>query len=301
MIAAPVVQLAAPKPVFGCGNPACGRPVVNAFLCPGCLARLEQLLSELPAELRDLDVTITRQANAGRPESTSHGKPGTTVLYDPDDTASKVADQARNGLSSWVRHLCEQRGLRPPLIRTTPAMALWLTAHVNSIGQDEAAGDCYDAMRALRSAIRHAIDNLTRRWAGPCTAKILVADIISYDTHLALGEVRTECGADLRTRPGAKIIRCEACGAEYDPVERLRWILAKSREHHGTARFCANALTDAGYHVTVKQIGDLARRGRLISYRDSTSEYDRHGDPVPLYLLGDLIDFLDRDRRKVSA
>jgi len=294
MTTAPVVQPDPRRPVLGCRNPACGRPVSDAFLCRGCLARLEKTLAELPAELRDLEVTITRQANAGRPESTSRGKPGSGVLYDPDDAASKVADEARNEASTWVRHLCEQRGLRPPALRTTAAMTLWLTAHVGAIGQDESAGECYTWARMLRSAIRHAIDNLARRWAGPCTAQLLVADVVLTDGVIALGEVRTECGADLRTRPGAKVIRCDACGAEYDPVERLKWILSKSREHHGTARFCANALTDAGYHVTAKQIDTLARRGKLISYRDD--EIGR-----PLYLLGDLLDLLDRDRTKVSA
>lgn len=271
----------------------CGRPAPTAVICPACTGRLERTLAELPADLRDLQITITRQANAGRPESTSHGKPGTVVLYDPDDTASKVADQARTGLGTWIRHLVESRGLPAPALTTTAAMALWLTHHVQAIAQDEAAGDCYDRIHELHRAIRRAVDNLAKRWAGPCTARLLVADLVIAGAGLGIGVVERECGADLRTRPGAKVIRCDMCGAEYEPVERLKWILAKSREHHATATFCANALTDAGYAVTSNQILKLAGRGKLLSYRDDDAGR-------PLYLIGDLLDLLDRDRR-VSA
>jgi len=279
----------------------CGRPAPTAVICPACTTRLERTLAELPNDLRDLEVTITRQANAGRPESTSHGKPGTVVLYDPDATAAKVADQARTGLSTWIRHLTGQRGLTPPALRTAPAMAIWLTHHVQAIAQDEAAGDCYDRIHELHRAIRRAIDNLAKRWAGPCTARLLVADLVIAGPGIGIGVVERECGADLRTRPGAKVIRCDMCGAEYSPVERIRWLMAKAREQQGTADFCADAFTDAGYSVTVKQIMDMRRRGRLFSYRDSDAEFDRQGRAKPLFLIGDLLDLLARDRGKVSA
>jgi hypothetical protein len=284
-----------------CAVPDCGRPAPNAYLCPRCTDRLEKLLAELPADLRELEVTVTRQANAGRPEQTKRRKPGTTVLYDPDEPASKVAMQAHNGLSTIVRHLCEQRGLTPPYLMTAPAMAIWLTRNAAAIAQDELAGDIHDRMHELRRAIRRAIDNLAKRWAGPCTARLVIADIVAFDTGLAFGAVERECGADLRTRPGAKVITCDACGAEYDPIKRLKWVLAKSREHHETAGRCAEVLTQAGYHITEKQIMTLKARGKLFAYRDSTAEFDQQGRPRPLFLIGDLLDLLDHAERRVGA
>lgn len=273
----------------------CGRPSPDTYLCPRCADHLEKLLAELPALLRDLEVTISRQANAGRPEQTQRGKPGTTVLYDPGDHASRLADEARMGLSTWVRHLCEQRGYPQPYLMTARSMAVWLTSHVSAIAADEAAGDCYARMQELRHAISRAIDNLAKVLAGQCTATIKALDLAVHGADLAVGYLERPCDAILRTRHGDRMIRCDECGTEYDAVEVWVANLERAREQHLTAEDCARLITRARLgHVTEPQIRKLTSRGKLFSYRDD--EVGR-----PLYLLGELLDLLARDDRKVSA
>lgn len=94
----------------------CGRPSPDAYLCTGCTSQLERILAELPAHLAELEVTLTRQARTTRGGG---GKP-TKAAESPlpyDVAASDLADRVRNGLSTWIRHLTESRGVEAPDFR----------------------------------------------------------------------------------------------------------------------------------------------------------------------------------------
>jgi len=269
----------------------------DAMLCRRCLYRLERILAELPSWLSELQRTETRQSNTSGPDG---GKP-TKRAEQPlpfDARAVVLAEQARNGLSSWIRHLCEQRGLTTPKLDRTAHMAVWLTAHVAAIAQDEAAADCYTAMVELRRALMRHVDNLGKRWAGPCTAMV-DEYALSLDSGDQLRPVlvqtgtRRQCGADLRTRPGSPVIICAECGAEYDPIERAQWTLGQSRDHLDSAAFIAHALTDAGYPVKRNTITMWARREKLFAWRE-----DDLGRP--LYRVGDVLDLVLAARRTAA-
>jgi hypothetical protein len=258
-----------------CSTPDCGRPSPDAFLCRTCTTHLERTLAHIPSQLRDLEVTITKQARANRGD---HGK-ATKQASQPlpiDLTAQHLADQARNGLSTWIRHLTEARGLTPPRITLAADMATWLVAHIDSIRQDELAGELHTAMDALARELRSAVDNHGKRYAGPCIATVVVGDIIATttddgETVISVATSTRQCGADLRVRDGATTMTCKVCGREYTTAERLTWILSQSADHLATATELARVLTRAGHPVTPERIRKWAERTRTWPKREATA------------------------------
>jgi hypothetical protein len=316
------------------------RPAHEGYLCEQCTRTLEKILAELPAQLDELQTTINRQANAGRRDNGSHTKAASQPL--PIDLrAGHLLDMARNGLSTWIRHLCESRGIteipnlheravttrvavigpvhpaclhescrdfrieRTPAV-TTAGLAVWLTANIEAIRQDELAGEMYAAMVQLQRALNQAVDNHGKRYAGLCTELVTVAvDVTPGPVAVVVPELVDQpqvCNQPLYTRPGAKVIRCSArddetgellgCGKEYRASERMRWALEQSEELLESAQFIAHALTDAGYHVTAGQIRGMDKRGRLFAWRED-------GEGKPLYRVGDVVDLL-REKTKES-
>ena len=165
----------------------CHRPSPDAMLCWTCTRTLEQAIAELPADLRDLQLVDTRQAAGplgvnwyrqwdGPFEEGSLGDAPWEFAPGPNDQIWCTA----NTVSTWVRHLCESRGLQPPtatrgkwlahrrlVIRRNRAdwltgrvwipspeqpitlLVHWLLAHIDSIRQDEAAAQILDEFTGL--------------------------------------------------------------------------------------------------------------------------------------------------------
>lgn len=271
----------------------CDRPA-DGYLCHRCGQILEKILAELPATLTDLQTTLTRQARTSR---SGGGKP-TKAAASPlpfDVHASELADRARNGLSTWIRHLVESRGVeviegpthppggcqhdscriirnRAPVIERTEDMALWLVQYIETIRQDEVAADLLTQLQGIQSELRAAVDNREAKFAGQCTAilseselAVTVAGTEAGALTVAVEQsppVERICGATLRMRPNSKTVTCKACGAEYPTLEISRRILMQSQDYQGTATFIANALTDAGYPVKAETIRKWAQRSR---------------------------------------
>lgn len=313
----------------------CGRPSRDAYLCHGCTAKLEKILAEFPAQLRELQITLTRQSNAAR----GQGKP-TKAAEQPlpfDLRAARLVYEIRNEAAGWIRHLCESRrapvpqfgGRREPrregpiccdcrhytchLIRvsqterlaSTRAMLEWLYAHVPTIRQDEAAAALFGWAKALRHDLASIVDNHEKCYRGPCTAKIQVADValaVYVDTHvehLTLSPTTRTCGADIYARHGMERFKCRVCGASYTAAERMMWTLASGRELMFTAAFIAQALTESGKPVKVDRLYRWAKRGKLFAWQQDDLGRD-------LYRIGDVLDLLDsyeqnRKPREVAA
>jgi len=76
----------------------CGRPSRDAYLCHGCTAKLEKILAEFPAQLRELETTLTRQSDAIR---------GLEAVYPfivratADAIADQLLDMANTSLSGF--------------------------------------------------------------------------------------------------------------------------------------------------------------------------------------------------------
>jgi hypothetical protein len=311
----------------------CDTPT-DATLCHPCTRRLTAVLDDLPQWLAELGTTAARQGNTSSPD----GGKATKQFEQPiplHAPAVELLDQAGRGITEWATTIAHARGLTPPPMRrpavtrtdtrvrilrnrpvrveshlvelrraaTTPLsdVLAWLTAHADDLRHVEEAAAILTAATALRDACRRMVDNLGRRWAGPCTAKVQPREIeVTIDDQLAvtvelgakIGEPR-ECGADLRTRPGAKIITCPDCGATYDPIDRAQWIIAKARDAQAGPEFLAEALTDAGWPLKPATIRQWASRGKLFSYRD-----DPRGRAM--YRVGDVLDLVKTARTKAG-
>lgn len=304
-----------------CTGPDCNRPSPDAYLCTGCTRYLEKLLAELPAALADLQTTLTRQSRTTRGGG---GKP-TKAAEAPlpyDAHASNVSDRVRNGLSTWIRHLCETRDVPPPTIVRTQDMAIWLTRQVDTVRQDEAAAALLSDLKQLRYELRAAVDNREYRYAGPCTAVLQIGHVETDDSGdtIRLVPGRQEvCGADLRRREGAHTVVCHDCGAEYDAAERSAWIDKQSADQLATGPIIAKALADAGYRVKPALIRNWAERTRQWMHRaanrkdgDPPLTYEEHPiqqvacqveTRLPLYRVGDVYRRVkaDPERRQIGA
>lgn len=273
----------------------CGQPAPDAFLCRRCASVLERILAELPATLDDLQTTITRQS---RTSKGGGGKP-TKASEAPlpfDVHASEVLDRTRNGMSTWIRHVCEVRGVPLPAIgdplrpASNGAMATWLVTHIQSILADEWAPQLLADLKQLQYELRAAVDNREYRYAGPCTAVLQMGEVyeVSPDVVAIRPTTRETCGAPLRVRTGGKTITCRTCGAEYDLAERMVTVLAKIRGEMATGQDAAYLLSDAlQTRITWASIRKMEHAGHVAFV--TTDDEDRK-----LYLIGDILDVLAR-------
>lgn len=316
----------------------CGGIVRDANLCKACTRELERAIAELPADLRDLQLVATRQATGplglGDPNRQWDGPPEVGALGDePWVFAPAAADQlwaAANTITTWIRHLCEARGVQSPTatrgtyetmtrlrvhrnrahvetVRVfTPSpdqpmrpLVEWLLANLDAIRLDEAAAQIHDELTGLHAENERWI--LGRpgldEYFGVCDAPDVRVEQAADGT---LHPMVSTCGVHLFGVSDAKRVDCRACGATYTRSERETAMLRQMADRLATVRQAASALTKLGRAVTVKQIDGWLRRG-LITARGV--DQNRHR----LVLVGDVLTqrqaVLDRAaaRRKPTA
>lgn len=130
--------------------------------------------------------------------------------------ASDLHDDARNTMGSWVRHLCESRGVGPPELATAVRMARWLHANVRAIANDEAAGELVDELADLRKRIEHTVNRpQPRKFLGACP---------TWDE-----ETGKACGRKLSAPEEAVEVRCRDCG-ETHQCARLQLLMEMDLE-----------------------------------------------------------------------
>jgi hypothetical protein len=274
----------------------CNRASPDAFLCRGCTAKLTEILADFPAQLRELEITLSQQSNAAR----GGGKP-TKASEQPlpfDMRAARLVYEIRNEAAGWIRHLCESRKVAVPQIGDTKAMIGWLYANVKTIRQDEAADALLAWAKALRADLASIVDSHEKRYRGPCIATVQPVEIgiietaggYSIEIGQTVGEARA-CGTDIYSRPGKDKFTCRKCGASYTAAERMMWTLASGRELMFTAAFIAAALTDSGKLVKVDRLYRWAKRGKLFAWQQDDLGRD-------LYRIGDVLDLLDEHENR---
>lgn len=242
----------------------CAGRTPGTNLCRACTRVLEQAVAELPADLRDLQLVATRQATGplgvnryrqwdGPFENGSLGDAPWDYAPGPDDQIWAL----RNTVTTWVRHLCESRGITPPTPRTRiierrlvivrnrahlttvvaygaliEQLAGWLLANLSAIAQDEAAAQIHDELTGLHEQNERWI--LGRRglevFAGRCDATQIAFEhrprfyVERNRMHVewdALYPLARPCGANLFGHDGEDDLRCPACGMTYRLAERL--------------------------------------------------------------------------------
>lgn len=275
--------------------PICSAPQVHGLTCHACTSAIERDLSDLPAIVDELHVTLARQARIGVAGRTA-APPRELWAYHPG--ASATLDDLTNTLTTWARDIAGENAvgsamvyrsrdalavgpfhLRCPhdscrIMRTTvtkishPAVvaARALLSSINDIRAHPAAAELMDEVHNAVTTARHAVDRpADRKFVGPCL-------------HDEAGVV---CQEDLYARHGADLVRCRVCGTEHPVIERRAWLLEQAADRLFTVREAAQMVGDVGgIKVTEASIrGYIHRTGNALAYRPGTK----------LIRLGDLL------------
>jgi hypothetical protein len=244
---------------------SCSAPAPNAFICKRCAAELRQLLADLPWWIERLAEAAVGQSKLGdggrssrresdelskytdpRPERTDEGfATGRSEgqrrlerdLADPklvarllaaggvNASASTRLEIVGNTLTTWVRDMCESRGvdLPPQLakgnrtgIATCLGCARWLSVNLGAILVGEDAGRFLAEMRSAVGAIERTVNRpIGWKWLGPCPQWIEARHAI--------------CGRELKARSDAIEVTCRDCRQTHN-CDRLQLLLINDRE-----------------------------------------------------------------------
>ncbi|SIE44743.1 gp75 protein [Mycobacteroides abscessus subsp. abscessus] len=216
----------------------CSQPA-QLFLCCKCVDALREHATQLAWLVERLDETVTRHDKLSSP---TIGKSSDEPLPFNAD-ASTLAHRARNTITTWVRSICEHRGIEfepvrvvpldfigplpdsrwrrlPRRYQPTPAdMCEWLAEHAHAIALTPGAQECAADMAELCESVLKTLNRTTRQFAGPCP---------TVTGHNRRGEQIT-CGHMLYARDDESFVQCPACEANVD-VQRNRLRVAVDRD-----------------------------------------------------------------------
>lgn len=180
-----------------CGIPGCDEPTHERRICADHVTKLVRWLAELPARMRELDITLSRQSRMTvNPTSNRHAvqRP---LPYDP--RASEARTEAFAILYRLMRTLLADAET-PPTLRTVE-VAQWLRAHTaNLLGWDRAISAYLDIHRVVL-----IVDRVTDRppvvlYAGRCGWQ--------------------GCDIALYAQPGQLLVECPVCRTRHDVTRR---------------------------------------------------------------------------------
>ena len=169
------------------------RPATMGNLCSSCVTSLHTTVLSMPRLLRELDVTITKQA---RQTSAAGGACNERPLV-LNIAASEVADEVRVALRT-VAHLGAGEHERVPV--AIEDLAPWTARHLaHAARRPEIAGAVADLMAAVERGWR-AVDRAPdRRVIGAC-----------------------DCGGVLATHRTEGEVSCPSCGVLWEIEERVQ-------------------------------------------------------------------------------
>ncbi len=207
-----------------CADPACldgphdedDRPAPRwaddpSRLCRRCGSMLERRLAELPAHAHALRMVLGGLRSSVRGENRpTKGSPPIPLNIAAHDHLTAL--QAT--LVSWVRLVCEERGLRGPDRDDIGVLSGWLLHQLGWLLEHDAVGDLADEMRDL-TRVADGMTNLTRR---PTRAG---ADCFACEAPL----VRPVIDGLEEDR-----LRCTRCGQQYDDGQYLMALKAAAWE-----------------------------------------------------------------------
>lgn len=224
---------------------------------------------------REIDVTVARQTTTGKREG---GRSSETPLPF-NDRAARVAREVSSRLDVCVHAL--HNDTEPWPAADVVAMSRWLLERSPRIAAHVAAGSIERDIRRVVDTLRRAVDRPADRWfMGPCDTTGCVEEhrIVADDGQARIEKRPTELYAD----PGAIIVQCRRCRAEYDIGERRAWLLAAAEDQLAHAELIGRAAPALGIEVTPSSIRNLAARKRIVAH-----SVDAQGRP--LYRIGDVI------------
>jgi hypothetical protein len=309
----------------------CAAKAHNAFLCPRCVTTLQTTLKDLPwwlDRLTESAIGHTRLGDGGR-RSEPDGLVRYTDATEGDERlerdvsqgrlsldralaaggvnakASRLLDEIGNMLTTWVRHLCEQRGIAIPGAERNGdgpklhsgnsyrAASRWLLQNVSAIAADEGAGECLRDITEALVRIEHAVNRpIPPRFIGPCPGADPEDD-------------RRQCTTRLSARREAIEVTCRRCKSTHN-VETLIKRLLADVDHWRFSRDEVLLIMDTlDERVPSRTFRRWRAEGKVkpSGFRNGTRiTISRHGeDDEPLYRLSDVRKMRNRDTDAVSA
>lgn len=169
--------------------------------------------------------------------------------------ASHTYDKVHNTLGTWVRDICETRGVEIPVLNTASAMALWLAKHVQAVAsQDDADLFCDEVVDTQRAIERIINRPPPHRSIGPCITDPAPDDVL--DKRREAGDYQTRCNAELSAPHKAKSVTCPQCKAVHEDVEA---VVSQNFHEMGSMNFTIRQLID----VVLPKLGELVPKRTL--------------------------------------
>ena len=254
--------------------PQCARPIHDtAYICTACAGALQDALGDVVKVAGDITLTVARLDRVQR-----HG--GTPVEMGDDGwhrgkgalfptplivnlSAARSHDAAAGELTTWARHVVEERGARPGPGHPLAACALFLAGQVDWLRHQPEAGEAFTALTAACRTIVSIVDRpADRTVVGRCP-----------------------CGTYLYARQGADNVACTGCGTSYDVASSRDDLRRELEDRLMTAGQIATMAAHLGLtnsrETTRKLINKWAERSRIVA----------HGriDGDPTYLFGEVL------------
>jgi len=281
--------------------PRCGRPIHDtAYVDQACRRDLARALTDVAAVAGDITLTVAKLAKVMRsggqadpdeawqdPTTTYPASlrwllaEGAGALYPTalpvDLHAAHRHDAAANTMTTWARHVLEERGEVIPSGHEHPlrALAHYLTASLDWLAHRPEAEEAYDD---LEQACRAIVDVIDRHEPGELVGLC-------------------PCETFLYARTGAESTKCRRCNTSYAVTASREQMHQDLRDRPVTASEAArlavylDVIPDAGR--LRKLIWDWCDRGHI----EAVAPDPRYKGP-PRYLLGHV---LDRLMRTVAA
>ncbi|HEX5771798.1 MAG TPA: hypothetical protein VFY11_12605 [Nocardioidaceae bacterium] len=239
----------------------CGRPTPDGYACVAdAVDRPRQLLAEIQDMLPAALDVAHRQARHGT-SGGGHGKPGSALPIDLGATAR--LDGVRTALTTWGRHIAEERGVtvagdgEPILVA-----ARWLADHCEWMRHRE---ECPEFLGDIRAAHR-----IVRGIAEPAAVRVIVG--------------LCDCSKTLYAAAGRQTVTCKDCQLTWDvddSRDALRGHLDDRLVTAAEAAHLAGFLdTDRSAVQIRKLVNKWSERGVLAKHGDVRIKH-QHRDSCP--------------------
>lgn len=253
-----------------CAAPGCDYPRPDfQFVCTNCERVLSKDLTEAPALLIDLDVSMAKLDKIGA--TPGPGGKGAEQPLPFKPAASEAKWVLANVITTWSRDLADHEGI---VVAWTDnvAAARWLLVNRRSLAMHPAAGEAVDEIAAAVAnamrAVDYPVDN--RVYLGMC------GDVAGL----------TGCRGKVYAGRQANIGSCDFCRKEHDARHRRTLMLRAMANKKITAAEIATVLARLGVEITVKDIQDHAKAGRLVAQGQDAHRRRAYfvGDVLRLFL-----------------
>lgn len=238
--------------------PACAGRSDDGLICNGCTQAYRKHLRSIPALMRELETTLTRQSQTG----TGNGGKNSTRPLPFDAHASEIAGEVKTCLVNWVRTF--MLGDEWPEDGVA-SICGWFLAREQRIRGHEEGLYFVDEIADVVRRVRRAIDLRPEMvYLGVCENSVDVDDEGNTDLcrHQMYARKRDEAH-DCPGEPGYH------CGAIYNVKERQEYLRELARDQSATIGTCAQVLALFGMPV---------KAGTIDSWTRPRTRTDHNGD-----------------------